>query len=159
MPCKALEVLTGQRAMVVALEDLQWSDTATLAWLAAVARRPEAARLLVVGTYRPADVIMQTHPLRGLVQDLRVHRFAEELRLERLTVAEVSEYVHHRLEHSPVAADLGQYLYRRTEGNPLFLVASLNALIEQGVVGQEGDQWVVHGDLATIAATVPENLQ
>src|SRR5262245_42649629 len=157
--CEALEVLTAQRAMVLALEDLQWSDTATLAWLAAVARRFEAARLLVIGTYRPMDVIMQTHPLRGLVQDLRVHQLAEELRLERLTVGEVSEYVHHRLGHSPVAADLGQYLYRRTEGNPLFLMTSLNALIQQGVIGQEGDQWVVQGDLSALAVTVPEDLQ
>ena len=61
--------------------------------------------------------------------------------------------------HSPIAAELGPYLYRRTEGNPLFLVTSLNALIQQGVVGQEGGQWVVYGDLATLAATVPEDLQ
>ena len=77
--------------MVLSLEDLQWSDTATLAWLVAVARRLESARLLIIGTYRPADVIMQTHPLRALVQDLRVHQLAEELRFERLTVAEVSD--------------------------------------------------------------------
>jgi predicted ATPase len=41
----------------------------------------------------------------------------------------------------------------------LFLVASLNALIQQRVVGHEGDQWEVHGDLATLAATVPDDLQ
>jgi predicted ATPase len=32
-------------------------------------------------------------------------------------------------------------------------------LIQQGVLSQEGDHWVVHGDLATLVATVPEDLQ
>jgi len=157
--CEALEVLTAERSLVLFLEDLQWSDTATLAWLAAVTRRLESARLLVIGTYRPTEVIVHSHPLRGLVQEGLAHRLARELRLEHLTVAEVTEYIHHRLAHSPVAAELGPYLYRRTRGNPLFLVTSLESLIQQGVVGQEGDQWVAHGDLATFAATVPEDLQ
>jgi DNA-binding winged helix-turn-helix (wHTH) protein/predicted ATPase len=157
--CEALEVLTAERSLVLFLEDLQWSDTATVAWLAAVARRLEPSRLLIIGTYRPIDVIVHTHPLRGLVQETRAHRLARELRLELFTVAAVTEYVHHRLAHSPVAAELGPYLYQRTAGNPVFLIVSLESLIQQGVVGQEGDQWVVHGDFATLAATVPEDLQ
>jgi hypothetical protein len=32
----------------------------------------EAARLLVVGSYRPVDVIVTGHPLRALIQELRV---------------------------------------------------------------------------------------
>ncbi len=157
--CEALEVLTVQQSLVLFLEDLQWSDTATLAWLTAVTRRLESARLFVIGTYRPTEVVVQNHPLRGLVQEGRAHQLAREVRLEPLTVAEVTEYVHHRLAHSPVDAELGPYLYQHTEGNPLFVVASLEALIQQGVVGQIGDQWEVHGDLATLAATMPEDLQ
>jgi predicted ATPase len=30
---EAQEVFTGSRPMILVLEDLQWSDTATLAWL------------------------------------------------------------------------------------------------------------------------------
>ena len=42
--------------LVLVLEDLHWSDSATVDLLAMLARRRDAARLLVVGTYRPADV-------------------------------------------------------------------------------------------------------
>jgi len=49
---EAVEVLTAEMPVVLVLEDLQWSDTATLDWLAAVAQRREAARLLVIATYR-----------------------------------------------------------------------------------------------------------
>jgi hypothetical protein len=52
---EALDTLTTAHPLVLVLEDLQWSDVATLAWLAYVARRPDRARLLLRGTYRPAD--------------------------------------------------------------------------------------------------------
>ena len=135
--CDALEVLTAEQPFLLVLEDLQWSDTATLAWLAAVARRPDPARLLVIGTYRPIDVITQTHPLRGLVQELRAHRLCREVRLELLSADEVREYVRQRFASSAIADELGLRLYERTDGNPLFLTASVDSLIQQGVVGQE----------------------
>src|SRR5439155_5823954 len=55
---EAMEVLTTERPLVLWLEDLQWSDVSTLDWLALVARRQEPARLLVIGTYRPVEVIV-----------------------------------------------------------------------------------------------------
>src|SRR5215510_7094477 len=55
--CGALEVLTAEQTIVLFLEDLQWSDTATLAWLGAVVRRLESARLMMIGTYRPTEVV------------------------------------------------------------------------------------------------------
>jgi len=41
------------------LEDLHWGDAATLELLAYVARRSQPARLLVLGTYRPVEVILR----------------------------------------------------------------------------------------------------
>jgi len=47
---EAVEALTAERALVLWLEDLQWSGVSTLEWLSALARRREQARLLVIGT-------------------------------------------------------------------------------------------------------------
>ena len=44
----AFERLTAARALVLCLEDLEWSDHATLALVAALARRPERARLMLL---------------------------------------------------------------------------------------------------------------
>jgi DNA-binding winged helix-turn-helix (wHTH) protein len=52
---QALEVLTVERPLVLVLEDLHWSDHATLDLLSVLARRQEPARLLLLGTYRPED--------------------------------------------------------------------------------------------------------
>ncbi|MBI3795554.1 MAG: AAA family ATPase, partial [Deltaproteobacteria bacterium] len=157
--CDALEVLTATQPLLLVLEDLHWSDTATLAWLAAVARRPDPARLFVLGTYRPADVIAHSHPLRGLVQELRTHRLCREVRLNPLSGDEVREYVRLRLASTAAADELGLYLYQRTDGNPLFLTASVDSLIQQGLVVEDQGHWVVRGDLAAIANTVPEDVQ
>jgi predicted ATPase len=73
----AFERLTSERALVLCLEDLQWSDEATLALVAALARRPERARLLVLATYRPADALMRNPGLREVVDEIAVHGLCE----------------------------------------------------------------------------------
>ena len=65
-----LEVLTAARPLVLVLEDLPWSDHATLEWLAYMVRQRDPAHLLILGTYRPVDVIVHTHPLRPLMAEL-----------------------------------------------------------------------------------------
>ena len=53
-----LELLTTQATLVLVLEDLHWSDVATVDLLTSIAQRPEAARLLILGTYRPVDAVV-----------------------------------------------------------------------------------------------------
>ena len=51
---------------MLVLEDLQWSDHATVEALAYLAQRRDPARLLVLGTYRPVEVAIRAHPMRGI---------------------------------------------------------------------------------------------
>src|SRR5215471_13415350 len=67
---EAVEVLTTVQPLVLWLEDVHWSDYSTLDLLAGLAHRREPARLLVLGTYRPTEVLAHRHPLRSLTQDL-----------------------------------------------------------------------------------------
>lgn len=66
-----IEALTAETPLLLVLEDLHWSDYATLDLIAILARRREAARLLLLGTYRPVDVLVREHPLRH--QQQRLH--------------------------------------------------------------------------------------
>ena len=45
---QALEALAAETPLVVALEDLHWSDFSTLELISAIARRTEPARLLIL---------------------------------------------------------------------------------------------------------------
>jgi AAA ATPase domain len=70
---EALDQLTAERPLVLVLEDLQWSDVSTLEWLTYVARRPDPARLLILGTYRPVDAMIRAHPVCTVMAELTQH--------------------------------------------------------------------------------------
>ena len=103
---EAVEVFTRDRLLVLVLEDLHWSDHATLDLIAWLARRREPARLLLVGTYRPVDVIVRAHPLQAVHRDLRLHGECAELCLEGLAEAAVVAYLAAHLPGSAMATEL-----------------------------------------------------
>jgi len=153
----ALDVLSAAAPLVLVLEDLQWGDYATVEALASVAQQRAAARLLVVGTYRPVEVMLHRHPLRGMVQELCGRGRAGELRLELLSATDVEAYVAGRLG-GPVAAALATFVHERTEGNALFMVNSVEHLVQQGLVLRRVGQWTLRDGAAATMAHVPEAL-
>src|SRR5262252_2831918 len=155
---EAVDILTAERPLVLVLEDLHWSDTATLAWLACVARRREPARLLVIGTYRPMDVLVRAHPLRAVVQELQRHGQCAELPLACLTEAGVAAYLAARSAGRPLPEGLARLIQRRTDGNPLFMVRVVEAMVRQGVVQESAAGWTVPGGLEAVALELPESL-
>jgi DNA-binding winged helix-turn-helix (wHTH) protein/tetratricopeptide (TPR) repeat protein len=156
---EGLDAFTTDRPLLLVLEDLHWSDRATLEWLAYIARRPDPARLLILGTYRPVETIVQAHPLRTILTELRQHGQCVELALDYLSEADVAAYLGQRFEDPQLAADLARVLHRRTNGNPLFLIAMVDELVRQQVVIEGPDRWEVRAELEAITGMVPANLR
>jgi len=154
---EALEALTMTTPVVLVLEDLHWSDVATVNVLTYLAQRRAASRLLLLGTYRPVDVVVRAHPLRGMLQELRGRGACDELALELLCPDDVEAYIAARLG-GEVTAELVAQLYHQTEGNALFLVNLLEHLVEQGEVKQEGPRWTFRPALRA-GSTLPDALQ
>ena len=134
---EAVEVLTAERPLVLVLEDLHWCDVSTLDWLAYVARRREAVRLLVIGTYRPVEAIVRAHPVHAMTQELQLHGQATEVVLGPLSEVEVHAYLTRRFGEAVLPAGLAHVLHRHTDGNPFFLVTVVDDLVQQGRL-QEG---------------------
>jgi DNA-binding winged helix-turn-helix (wHTH) protein/predicted ATPase len=155
---EALEILSVEVPLVLVLEDLHWSDSATIDVLAMLGRRREAARLLVLGTYRPADVAGGTHPLGPVTQELQLHGRCEEVSLDFLGAATVGEYLARRFPRHGLPPELAGVLQRTTEGNPLFLVATVDDLIAHGQLREIDGQWRLAGQVQDIAVAAPETL-
>lgn len=157
----ALEVFTRKRTLVLLLEDLHWSDHATVDLLSFLARRRDPARLLIVGSTRAAELIVHQHPLRAALQELRAGGYCEELPLELLSLDEVMGYVERRFPG--VAGDvlrrIAARLHQRTEGNALFMINMLDDLVAQGVLVRRDDRWQSAGTLDAVAERVPVGLQ
>jgi DNA-binding winged helix-turn-helix (wHTH) protein/tetratricopeptide (TPR) repeat protein len=128
---QALEAIAAESPLVLLLEDLHWSDFSTLALISAIARRSEPARLLIIGTYRPVEILARDHPLRTIKQELQLHRYCEELRLRLLSTTEVQDYLARRLtSDAPRQFDtLAPVIHARTDGNPLFMVNMVDYLL------------------------------
>jgi predicted ATPase/DNA-binding winged helix-turn-helix (wHTH) protein len=171
---EALDTITAERPLVLWLEDLHWSDAPTLELLALLARRQESARLLVVGTYRPVDVLVKEHPLRTVKHELQLHGLCAELPLGLLSETQVHEYLAARLAEAAPAVTKGEhgeglsiaalrqvarFLHRRTDGNPLFLVTAVEDLVGQQVLVHREGQWALRGALGAVETRVPGSLQ
>ncbi len=121
--CQALERLSAAQPLLLILEDLQWVDESTLDLISAIARRRTPAQLMIVATYRPVDAILSTSPLKQMKQDLLVHRLCYEIAVEPLTEAQVESFIASQQPNFP--RSLASAIHRRSEGNPMFMVAML----------------------------------
>jgi DNA-binding winged helix-turn-helix (wHTH) protein/predicted ATPase len=156
---EAIEALTAATPLVLALEDLHWSDYSTLDLLSLLAQRRGPARLVLLGMYRPAEVIVSGHPLKALKQELRVHGQCEELALGLFTEVEVAQYLAARFPRQQLPPALGRALHQSTEGNPLFLVNVVDYWVSQKVLVETGGHWQLAAGVEDIAAGAPESLR
>ncbi len=149
---QALEVLAAQVPMVLWLEDLHWSDPSSLALIAFLAGRRDPARLMLIGSFRPADAQLGGSPLRGLGLRLTQRGQASEIELGLLDAAAVTMYLQQRLGPTARVAfdELGAFVHRRTEGHALFVVATVDDLVARGALQQDGGDWSLRGPVAEL---------
>jgi predicted ATPase len=156
--CEALELLTAQSPLILVFEDLHWGDPSTLDLISALARRREAAKLMLLCTYRPVDVVLTQSPLKGLKQDLRVHHLCEEIALTRLEEAEIAQYLATEFA-GKLPAQLSKLIHKHSGGNALFMVALVQDMVKKGLIVQDTEGPRLAAPLAEIDPGVPETLQ
>jgi class 3 adenylate cyclase/tetratricopeptide (TPR) repeat protein len=131
------EVSVAQPVVLI-LDDLQWADSPTLALLRHLAASPMQMRLLIVGTYRPAE-LAATHPLTEALVALRREPGVSTLELGGLDNTGVIAFLEAAAGHSLDATGLGlaDAIYRETDGNPFFVGEVLRHLSETGAIDQD----------------------
>jgi predicted ATPase/DNA-binding winged helix-turn-helix (wHTH) protein len=156
---EALDLLTTLAPLVLVLEDLHWSDYATIDILSMLARRREAARLLVIGTYRPAELAIREHRLKTAKRELQLHGHCQELPLGFLSAAAVAEYVERRFPRHQLPVQLARQLHHATDGNPLFVVNTVDYLVAEQTIREAEGRWQLMVPLETLTISVPETLR
>jgi len=151
-----LESWATGSTIVLVLEDLHWSDNATADLLSFLAQRRNPARLLILGTFRPAEAVTSDHPIREVKQTLRAHRRCVDLALDYLSTAEVRDYLLGRFGDE--IRDLAPLIHQRTDGNPLFVVDLVEELIRRGQLAQTGGGWAMSVAAEDVQLAVPEDL-
>ncbi|MQA74715.1 MAG: AAA family ATPase [Solirubrobacterales bacterium] len=108
-----LDLLAHPRPVVLALDDLQWADEASLELVAHLLRRPGSERGLLALAYRPGEA-----PSR-LSEAIDVA--AREQRLELVGLGPLSEDEAAKLLPDRLEAEARSRLYRDSGGNPFYL--------------------------------------
>jgi predicted ATPase/DNA-binding winged helix-turn-helix (wHTH) protein len=156
---EALEALTADLPLVVILEDLHWSDYSTLDLISYLARQRHAAQLMLIGTYRGAELIVSGHPLKAVKQELLAKRQCEELPLEYLSENAVAKYLSVRFPTNRFPAELARLIHERTEGNPLFMVNVADYLVNEKIIAEYEGRWQLQVELDEVELGVPENIR
>jgi predicted ATPase/DNA-binding NarL/FixJ family response regulator len=127
------------RPLLIVIEDLHWSDEASLDTLLMLARRVASQPILLLLTYRDDE---RTPELDAFQAVLNRERLAVELPLVRLGSSEVDTMLRAIFElPRPVRAEFLEALYATTEGNPFFIEEVLKALAASGEIFYADGAW------------------
>jgi DNA-binding CsgD family transcriptional regulator len=123
----------AQRPALLVAEDVHWADSASLLTILSVARRLTLAPLLVVVTVRPSPLPAE---VARLLDDLAAGG-ARTVRLQPLTSDDVTALAGHLLGARPGPALIA--MLAKAGGNPLWVVAMLRSLADEGMLRRAGD--------------------
>lgn len=157
--CEALESISAQTPLLVIVEDLHWVDPSTLDLISAFARRREPAKVLLLGTYRPVDVVLSQSPLKTLKRDLLVRGLSHEVALERLEESDVAHYLAKNFSVESLPVGLANLIHRNSGGNPLFMVAIVRDMSNKGLIAVERGKLILATPLEELYPGIPETLQ
>ena len=116
--------LSSERALLLVVDDLHWCDSASLRFLAYLARRLDELPVVLVASVRSSEPDAD----QAILEELLSEPSAQMLMPGPLTTAAVAELVRERLGENVEAAFV-EACHSSTDGNPLLLNELLKALI------------------------------
>ena len=140
------EAVAAVNPLLIVLEDLHWSDPASLELLRFQARNIADRPILIAATYRD-DEITRQHELFRILPLLTHEPAVSRLSVRPLGQSAISlliaaRYPLEEAEH----ARLTEHLHERADGNPFFVVELLDALEAEGSLYTSNGRWKL-GDL------------
>jgi len=113
--CELLKLISESTPLLIALDDLQWSDASSCELLAYLARRVQGYPIVIVGTCRDNE-LPANHPLRPLLTDLQREHAVECISLAPLSDEQIDALV----SSIQVPQPLVKRIRNRAAGNPFF---------------------------------------
>jgi DNA-binding CsgD family transcriptional regulator/tetratricopeptide (TPR) repeat protein len=123
----SLSQLASVQPLLVAIDDLQWSDIESLGWVQHLVRRLEPGRLSFIGTSLCRVAGAALSPVDNIIAEPSTRVIS----LRPLGATSVAELIRHHLGAEPEASFVAT-CFRITGGNPFLLHSLLTALQQRG---------------------------
>ena len=131
--------IASEQPTLMILEDLHWADDSTLSLLDHLTQRLSDLPLMVIGTYRDAELNV-TRPLAKTLEDLLRGRLATRVRLKGLSRDGVAAMLNSLSGKSAPAVVVGE-VFAETEGNPFFVEELFRHLEEENLLYDSAGQF------------------
>ncbi len=149
-----VQELARDTPLLIALDDLQWADEASLALFQHLATHTRNARVLLLGAYRDVEV-NRRHPLESVLRTLGREHLVERIAVRRMPAEGTAALIAATLDEA-ASHELTDLIHQRTEGNPFFTQEVLRVLAERQDVFRSGTHW----EQRTVAEiAVPESVR
>ena len=125
---------TPDHPMVLFVDDLQWTDAASLSLIRLLSTAPEIHHLLIIGAYRDNEV-NDGHPLMQIMRNAEKNSATvNRMTLPPLPVETVHQLITTMLRCDASAAmAVSEIVHQKTGGNPFFIRQFLKMLLEERV--------------------------
>ncbi|MBV8134074.1 MAG: AAA family ATPase, partial [Deltaproteobacteria bacterium] len=147
-------IATEQPTLMI-VEDLHWADDSTLALLDHLAQRIAELPVMLLGTYRDAEIDV-TRGLAKTLEDLLRGRIATRLKLKGLPRDDVATMLS-RLSGKSASAEVVEEIFAETEGNPFFVEELFRHLDEENRLYDSTGEF--HSSLKIAEFEVPESVR
>ncbi len=152
-----LRAIGQARPALIALEDLQWADAATLESLRTVGPRLDGVAVLLVGTVRSEEIPPR---LGEIVGELERGAALRRIGLQPLSRADTGRLSGAILGWAAPQPLFVERLYRETQGNPFLLIEVLKGLYEEGrLVRDRAGRWSLGRDRAEEEWPLPRGVR
>ncbi|HEX4039146.1 MAG TPA: protein kinase [Acidobacteriaceae bacterium] len=151
--------LSRYRPLVIFLDDMHWADISTTDLLSHIRPQLERMRVLIVVTFRPAEMHSSRHPFLHLQHEMQARRLAREVALGFFSSAEIREYIDGHFPGHGFPEEFAVKIEQRTEGNPLFVADLLRYLQERGAIVAQDYRWSLSGPVAELLTGMPDSVR
>ena len=142
-----MEALSRQGRVLLIFEDAHWADPTSLELLALMIEQVQAARVLILITFRPEF----TPPWSGYthITSLTLNRFSRRL---------VTEMVANITGDKPLPDDVLDEIVQKTDGVPLFVEELTKTVVESELIEDKGSHYALT-DPSLLPVAIPSTLQ
>ena len=154
-----LQELSRRRPLALLCDDLHWADVSTVDLLGYVGSRAGTMRLLVIGTYRPSDLLLGKHPFLNVQRELQSRGLCREIAIRLLDERSVAAYIDTTFPGHDFPAHFPGLLHSRTEGNPLFLTELLRDLRDRSLIERREGRFRLAQSVPSIEGELPESVR